>query len=131
MEEPASKYKKKRRSCVIETGPDTRSVLVKKGYVTLKWVVCRLDDYMSIQQCYKCHDFSHLYGGCTVEVRCAILAGEHDTFCCDNRNNLKCVNCDGRDKSADAGHSASDKAKFPILRKLIDRKIRAINYGGR
>ena len=38
--------KKKHRSCVIETTPDLRVVLLKRGFICLGWVVCRIADYI-------------------------------------------------------------------------------------
>lgn len=91
-------HKKRFRSCIIETLPEHRPRLLKLKKVTIKWSACRIDDHVSIVQCFNCHRFGNLANNCADRERCG-----------------KCV--------------LFDKAKCPILREKIDRKISSINYG--
>ena len=119
---------KKFRSCIIETKPEHRTSLVNRGKVNINWVVCRIDDHVSIFQCYKCYGFGHPAKDCKNTACCGKCASEHQTKTC-NTDKFKCINCSTA-KYTQLNHAATDKIRCPILRNKIDRKISSINYGG-
>lgn len=119
---------KKFRTCVIEVSPDNRLRLLNSKRVNIGWMACRVDDHISVRQCYKCMGFGHLSKECDKQTCCGFCAGDHLTTACKKRNSLKCNNCFSA-KHASYSHAATDKAKCGILRKMIEQRISFINYG--
>lgn len=119
---------KKFRSCVIELRPEHRVELLKKNRVNIEWMACRVDDHVSIRQCFNCMGFGHIASSCKNKACCPFCAGEHLSKDCESRKNLKCVNCQAA-KYASVKHSALDKVKCVILRKKIEQILPFVNYG--
>lgn len=119
---------KKYRSCVVELLPEHRVKLLKNNRVNIKWMACRVDDHVSIRQCYNCMGFGHIAGACKNKACCAFCAEEHLSKDCKSRKKLKCVNCHMA-KCANVAHSATDKGKCGLLRKKIEQKLPFVNYG--
>ncbi|KAL7307802.1 hypothetical protein TKK_0000124 [Trichogramma kaykai] len=109
---------KKQRSCVIEVSADTRRLLLSRGRVNLRWHSCRVEDHLSIMQCFKCPGYSHIAARCDKEPCCAYYAGEHLSEVCDSKSQLKCVNCVSAGLS-NYSHSAKDKDRCVLLRQRI------------
>lgn len=120
--------KKKFRSCVIEVSPAIRETILGRGKMCIDWRMCRVDDHVSVLQCFNCSGFGHVQSACSNKTCCRRCAGEHLSRDCRAGNNYKCVNCLASGQ-ASVGHSASDEAKCPILRRRIERKISSIDYG--
>ena len=118
---------KKYRTCIIETSPSVRDRLLSCARVSIGWVRCRVDDYVSILQCFKCSGFGHTAKHCKKTVCCSSCSGEHLFSSCTQRDNLRCINCVNA-KSVNVSHSATDKDKCPLLRRKIEQKISCINY---
>ena len=118
---------KKFRSCIIETKPDHRISLLNRCKVNINWVVCRIDDHVSILQCFNCYGYGHISKDCDKKACCGKCASEHPTQTC-NTKNFKWVNCLSA-KYTNVNHAATDKNRCPILRNKINRKISSINYG--
>lgn len=121
---------KKFRSCVIELPHDCRRQLLRAGRVNIGWSACRVDDHVSIIQCYNCMGFGHIASKCSKNACCGLCAQDHLTSDCKlkSKKNFKCANCSAA-KSNDACHSATDKSRCSILRKKIEQRIPFVNYG--
>lgn len=119
--------RKKFRSCVIEVSPSTRESLLGRGKVCIDWRMCRIDDHISILQCFKCSSFGHVQSACVNKTCCSRCAGEHLSRDCSAGNNYKCGNCLAAGHTG-VSHSASDETKCPILRRRIELKISTIDY---
>ncbi|KAL7294540.1 hypothetical protein TKK_0012068 [Trichogramma kaykai] len=119
---------KKQRSCVIEVSADTRRLLLSRGRVNLRWHSCRVEDHLSIMQCFKCSGFSRIAARCNKEPCCAYCAGEHLSEVCNTKSQLKCINCVSAGLS-DYSHSAKDKDRCVVPRQRIEQKTNTINYG--
>ncbi|CAB0039961.1 unnamed protein product [Trichogramma brassicae] len=102
---------KRQRSCVIEASADSRRLLLSRGRVNLCWHSCRVEDHLSIMQCFKCSGFSHIAAKYDGEPCCAYCAGEHLSEACNTKSQLKCINCVSAGLS-DHSHSARDKDFF-------------------
>ncbi|KAL7292840.1 hypothetical protein TKK_0013662 [Trichogramma kaykai] len=89
---------------------------------------CRVEDHLSIMQCFKCSGFSHIAARCDKEPYCAYCAGEHLSEACNSKSQLKCVNCVSAGLS-DYSHSTKDKDRCGLLRQRIEQKTNTINYG--
>ena len=120
--------KKKFRSCVIEVNPEHRMALLERKKVNINWYVCRVDDHISITQCFKCSGFGHIAAVCENDASCSFCAGAHDAKDCPNKKALKCVNCVVGNRS-NTGHAATDKVNCPILVGKIKQMMSFINYG--
>ena len=119
---------KKGRSCVVELSPALRASLMRNSTVNIRWSRCRISDHVSVLQCFKCSKFGHVAKKCPNKEKCAKCAAEHLTSTCVVKDNFSCSNCSDA-KFSSTNHTAYDKAKCPVLRGLIDRKIALINYG--
>ena len=119
---------KKCRSWIFETKPEHRAALIKTKRLYINWLVCRVEDHVSILQCYKCCGFGHVAKDCDKKICCSYCAGEHRSDTCKSRKNLKCVNCCAA-QLPNISHAASNRAVCPILCKKIERKITSVNYG--
>ena len=119
---------KKARSCIVEVSPETRTRLLARRRINVRWSVCRVEDYVSVTQCFRCAGFGHIASACKSNARCSHCAGEHIADDCTKKDPLKCVNC-SEAAIGDCSHSARDKGKCSILRKKLEHKVASINYG--
>ena len=120
--------KKKARSCVVELKADHRLELMKRRGVNINWLTCRIDDHVTVTQCFNCAGFGHIANACANKASCHFCAAEYSAKECPNKAMLNCVNCAAA-KFADRAHAANDRLCCPALRRRIDRKISSTNYG--
>lgn len=113
---------------MIETKPEHRLFLLRRERVNISWVSCRIDDHVSVLQCFNCSGFGHVSKECKSAICCGRCAGNHLAKDCNAGDKLRCVNCVAA-KNSTVDHAAYNKAKCPILRKKIERKILSVNYG--
>jgi hypothetical protein len=52
--------KKHIRNLVMEVGPQTRKQLLQKK-VKLGWLICKIEDYVVANKCFKCCRFKHRF----------------------------------------------------------------------
>lgn len=117
-------------SAIIEVDPCTRRRILTQRRLHIKWSSCRVDDYVSILQCFKCAKFNHLAKDCKSDPRCGSCGCNHELRECERKKDgpLSCANCVAS-KLPDVSHSAFDSLRCPVLRKRIEEKTRRINYG--
>ncbi|KAL7294839.1 hypothetical protein TKK_0011767 [Trichogramma kaykai] len=108
--------------------PTLRRQLLSRQRISIQWLVCRVEDHVSVTECFKCSGFGHIAAKCPKSACCSHCAGGHLTEERESRENLKCINCTEAGHASHA-HSARDRAKCVILRRRIERKISTINYG--
>ncbi|XP_023230403.1 uncharacterized protein LOC111630517 [Centruroides sculpturatus] len=77
----------------IEVSPQIRKYLLMMGKINLQWSRCRVQDFCSIMQCFRCCKYGHSTKYCEQEVpTCSQCAGEHTYKQCPNKNNEpRCV----------------------------------------
>ena len=68
--------KKMTRNLVVEVGADTRKLLLQRK-IKMGWQICRIDDYLVANRCFKCSRFNHRHRDCRGEVTCPLCAGPH------------------------------------------------------
>lgn len=109
---------------IIEVPADLRRQLITLGKLFLGWSVCKVEDHVSIRQCFKCLQLGHLSRECPhKEERCSKCMGSHDSRNCEVRaENFKCFNCMEM-KSADMNHCATDMRSCHFLINRCKRKI--------
>ena len=76
-----NKYKE-----IIENGIK----LAYTNYRVEKWVFTKRPT-----QCFNCKEIGHTKELCKKTPKCALCSGEHNFKDCNNKDNLKCVNCKG------------------------------------
>lgn len=118
--------KKKFRSCVAQVKPAICDHLFRVEKVNIGWQWCRFVDYISILQCFKCFQFGHKASEYSDAVTCKIYAGDHEYNECTANATGCCANC--KANKLDHAHFITDKAKCPLLRLKIERKVARIDY---
>jgi uncharacterized protein YhbP (UPF0306 family) len=100
---------------------------IKLGWFNYRVSIWKFDD--SPIQCYKCQKFGHNQRHCTSEKQiCLICAGEHSYKSCDNKQNVKCSNCNQSHSSSSKDCEARSKAiqsKQAKLAKYVSTKVTA------
>ena len=117
---------KKFRSCVIEINPEHRRQLLGVGRVNIEWQSCRIDDHITLLQCFNCLGFGHVDESCKKPECCSKCGEAHAAKVC-KATVFKCINC--ATTGNNFSHCATDKVNCSILRRKIDRKKSFIDYG--
>lgn len=117
-------------SCIIEVSPEIRRRLLRNDGVYIDWSSCRVNDYVSVLQCYRCLRFGHLAKNCrSKDVHCGHCGKDHEIKDCDKRREeICCYNCREM-KHGDIQHTSFDALNCPILARRVEDKTRRINYG--
>jgi hypothetical protein len=124
--------KKLTRNLVIEVNAQTRKSLMQRR-VKLGWMICKVEDYLVPNRCYKCSRYNHRQHDCRGEETCPLCAGRHKMKDCTvSPPDYKCINCatyNFHNKNARTceNHSALDR-NCPSLLALLDRYRQNIDY---
>jgi len=73
-------------NCVLKVNSNVRSRLLSDGFVCIGYSTCRVTDYISVLQCFRCLAFGHLARNCKFSSLCGYCAGEHETKICTKRD---------------------------------------------
>ena len=85
--------KKHIRNLVIEVGAQTRKQLLQKKF-KLGWLICKIEDYVFANRCFKCSRFNHRFRECIGEETCPLCAGNNKLKeCTATPMEHKCINC--------------------------------------
>jgi hypothetical protein len=123
--------KKMNRNLVVEVGADTRKILLQRK-VKLGWQICRIDDYLVANRCFKCSRFNHRIRDCRNET-CPLCTGPHTLRECKADSMVhKCINCvafnkHNQRKTVSVDHSSLDK-KCPSMLAIIEKYRLNIEY---
>jgi hypothetical protein len=63
--------KKQIWNLVMEVGAQTRKLLIQKE-IKLGWQICKIEDYLVANRCFKRSGFNHRYRDCRGEVACPV-----------------------------------------------------------
>lgn len=118
-------YRNKRngRNLVAEVDTTTWRTLSGRK-LKIGWQLCRVEDYIKINRCFRCSKFNHKAVNCSGEETCPLCAGQHKLKECKaTEEDLKCINCIMYNKYNKAeklpeNHSSMDK-NCPCLQTLI------------
>jgi hypothetical protein len=108
------KTKRKTRNLIIEVLPQTRRQLLHNK-LKIEWMVCNVDDYVSVNRCFKCSGYNHRHTECNKEEACPICAGKHKMKdCAASRTEYKCITCErfnahNKERKAQVNHSSLDR----------------------
>jgi hypothetical protein len=108
---------------LIEVNSQTRIQLLQNK-LKLEWVICNIDDYMSVNRCMRCSHFNHRHTECKSKEACPLCAGKHKLKeCTASRPEYKCINCMtyntyNQNKKTNENHSSLDR-NCPSLQAMI------------
>jgi hypothetical protein len=119
------KNKMNARNLVIEI--DTKSYrIMRQNKLKIGWMICHLEDYVSVSRCYKCSRFNHHYSECRSEETCPLCAGKHKLRECKaTKNEYRCINCTtynkfNQNKTVKEDHTSLDR-KCPSMQAMVEK----------
>ena len=98
---------------VTEVNSQTRRQLLQNK-LKLEWMIGNIDDYVSVNRCFKCSRYNHRHTECKSEEVCPLCAGKHKLKECTAwRPDYKCINCItynayNKDRKTHVNHSSLD-----------------------
>jgi hypothetical protein len=110
---------------VVEVGADTRKILLQRK-IKLGWQICRIEDYLVANRCFKCSRFNHRHRNCRGEVTCPLCTDPHTLKEFKAGSVVyKCINCvtfnkHNPSKNVSVDHSSLDK-KCPCMLAIIEK----------
>lgn len=119
---------------IFQVSPTVFKEISKSFTIYLPFSICRVNEYFSIVQCFKCHKFGHKKSQCTGSPKCSNCASSnHLTKDCSEE--LNCPNCSTYNKfkmkynnnTLDVKHSAYCKT-CPMFLLKLDNLKKIINY---
>jgi hypothetical protein len=117
---------------VIEVGSETRKKLVNKK-LKIGWIICKVDDYLIAQKCFRCSRFNHRQQDCRGDETCPLCAGGHKLKeCTASTEQHKCINCImynryNKDAKICENHSSLDR-NCPSTQAVIAKYIQNTDY---
>jgi hypothetical protein len=85
--------KRNTRNLVVEMNAQTRTQVLQNK-LNLEWMICKIDDYVSVNRCFRCSCYNHRHTECKSEEACPLWAGKHKLKACTaSRTEYKCINC--------------------------------------
>lgn len=125
------KARRKTRNLVVKVLRQTRRQLLHKKR-KLEWMVRNVDDYVSVNRCFKCSGYNR-HTKCKNEEACPIYAGKYKLKdCAASRPKYKCINCEkfnahNKDRKTQVNHSSLDR-NCPSLQPMIAKYRQNTNY---
>lgn len=115
-------------SWMLEVSGRLHALLLKTKRVNLEWVRCRIENFISVLQCYNCCKIGHMAKDCKDGLpTCSQCTEFHRFKDCPNKEKLKiCTNCKN-EKVADCHHNAFDR-KCPVIHKMKTFLSSRIDY---
>ncbi|GFY35803.1 uncharacterized protein TNCV_4841801 [Trichonephila clavipes] len=80
------------RHLVLEMNPNCRNLCLNLKFLRANWNVCKIQDFIVINRCFKCLGYHHKAADCLNGLCCFKCAGEHKSSEC-NLSTQVCVNC--------------------------------------
>jgi len=109
----------------MEVGAETRKLLIQKK-IKLGWQICKIEDYIVANRCFKCSRFNHRFRDCRGEVTCPQCAGTNILKeCTADPRSYKCISCStynkyNPSKNISVDHSSLDK-RCPSMQAVIEK----------
>lgn len=94
--------------------------LINAGKVFLMWRTYRLNEYLNITRCYKCHGYGHIAKTCNMPDQLCNVCGskDHQRKDCPRTNDPQCINCI-RAKRKEVKHEIHNR-ECPEYRRFLD-----------
>lgn len=95
---------------VIEVSPTARNTIIRNRRVYIGWSSCRVQDFIRVSRCYKCHTYGHIARFCKEEKQicghCSVSG--HDQKACTKLAEVPtCLPCQRANRASD--HSSRSK----------------------
>ena len=127
-------YRTKRntRNLVVEVKSNARKQILNTR-LKMGWVICKADDYIHVNRCFKCSRYNHRLAECRGEETCPLCTGRHKIReCTSSQNEYKCINCMTYNKynsrkTISTNHSSLDK-NCPSLQAILLKYKRNTDY---
>jgi hypothetical protein len=116
----------------VEVEAQTRKLLLQKK-VKLGWLLCKIDDYLVANRCFKCSGFNYRFSECRGEETCPLCAVSHKLKgYTASPTTYTCINCltynkHNQHKNICYNHSSLDK-KCPILQAILEKYRQNTDY---
>jgi len=117
----------------MEVGAQTRKQLLQKK-IKLGWLICKIDDYVVANRCFKCSRFNHKFRDCRGEETCPLCARSHNLKeCTATPMEYKCLNCltynkhNQNKKKVCDNHSSLDR-NCPSLQAVLEKYRQNMDY---
>lgn len=95
----------------------------RPDHVTYDYIWFDVMEYIKpVRQCFVCYKFGHGRGSCRSSQLCSICAGNHFFKDCNDKENIKCINCNGKHISI-SNSCPIKSAKNQELKDKINGKI--------
>lgn len=106
---------------------------INNGRLFISWQNLRVYENNDVTQCYKCFRYNHKTKNCRNNLVCCYCgSNHHKNDCKDNKQNLKCVNCDFSNLKYKTQHCikhcANDKDKCSVYKIYLNKLHSQINY---
>ena len=124
--------KKQNRNLVMEVEARTRNLLTQRR-IKLGWQICKIDDYLAANMCFKCSRFNHRQRDCRGEQTCPLGAGSHTLKeCSADPRSYSCINCTifnrhNQGKNISMDHSSLDR-RCPSMQAIVEKYKQNTDY---
>ncbi|GFS65941.1 uncharacterized protein TNIN_127661 [Trichonephila inaurata madagascariensis] len=104
------------RHLVLEMNPTCRNLCLNMKFLRANWNVCKVQDFIAINRCFKCLGYHHKAADCQNGLCCFKCAGEHKSSECNLSTQIATKNC--TNKSLDGSLRVSElphpSERFPL-----------------
>ena len=124
--------KRETRNLLLEVDSGTRKKLIQ-ARIKLGWAICRVDDYIVAESCFRCNRYNHKFRDCKGEETCPLCTGSHKLRdCIATKSEYKCINClvynrHYQTNQIDIAYSSLDKC-CPSLLAVIEKYKQKADY---
>ena len=126
-----NKWKPETKIIIAEVSPELRKDIINKP-LHVEWCEARVEDYLTVTQCFRCHGIGHRSNQCPEEKQlCSRCGGQHSRGECRSER-PSCVLCT---RAAPAGANQEGKdheanpGTCPIIQRAIANLRSRIDYG--
>lgn len=116
---------------IVEVSSELYKGIMNSKSIYFGFNRCRTVDDFNLYPCFKCCGFFHSSKNCDKKI-CGICSGEHYTYECSNKDNLKCHNCDQANKMYNLSRSTNHVVKnfdaCESYKYLLQRQINNTDY---
>jgi len=126
------KTRRKTTKLIIEVLPHARRQMLHNK-LKLEWSVCYVEDYVSVNRCFRCSGYNHRHTECRNEEACPVYAGKHKLKdCAAPRTEYNYINCErlnahNQDRKTQTNQSSLDR-NCPSLQAMIAKYRQNTNY---
>ena len=118
------------KTVIVKVSPYIRKHIISQGnYVYLELSRCKVYDNVWVRRCFHCQEYGHNASSCYKKDEnpiCGFCSLGHNSRECQNKQNLKCINC-VRFGKGNLNHSVTDKC-CPVISYHKELIVRDTDY---